>query len=434
MAYDYLNEAPAMSRDDFTKVFHDEEEASAFFAEQSTYDKWMDQVKTADCRVHLIDQNPLPIVWSNKDRSEQAIKDNALKDCSVDAVMDTMAENGTWAYMSIAGCGNYLIRNSAMDGIKFRAGQEGRATDAMYKRNRGEFYPRQINEGCEIMDASVQVLIRNEKITAFNSKNYQVMPADELYAELRSIMDDRFEDAFFEGGYYNHMMSEMRWSLPAQSEEMLKSYRQTLEAANNEAIKINSIVPLISFRTSDVGINCATVRAQVRVFPCDGKPSFVMDLGDAIRVEHRKPESVQSFAKKCKGLFAAYQDQTAKLAMLLNIKIDASNPGLSISGICQRFGLSPAIFRKASEEFEILGAEPTAHDVFWALCKGVAAYINEKKITGNNRVRLEESAARMLALSPQDWQDAEDAARQKAASLANKTKAAIDHDDDEEVA
>jgi hypothetical protein len=245
--------------------------------------------------------------------------------------------------------------------------------------------------------AGALLLIRDEKVSAVHSgdvADYSVLPIDKLLEALKTKLDERFPGSVFESGYSDHALTGAAWSLPDQKEDLLGTYRKTLDAQGKTALAAK-LMPGIRFSTSDTGRASAKVAALLLGLPCP------IHIGGMVAVEHRGETSAEDFQKSLDMLFAQFGDAVTKLHALTEVYLNY--PVNAMTAVCKKLRMPKKPALEAIGMFEMAsgGGAATAHDVFMAMQE--IMFILKTANTSEAKVlKEEESMARALTI---DWNE-----------------------------
>lgn len=239
------------------------------------------------------------------------------------------------------------------------------------------------------------MLVRDEKVSAVHSgdeTDYSILPIDQLLGVLGEMLEKRFPDAEFLGGYADHALVSCMCTMPAQKEDLLGIYTKTLD---KYVVKHSDLMPGIRFVTSDTGIASAKVAAML----LNGRHS--MHIGGCIAVDHRHGAKVEDFEKALEQLFAQFHDSIKKLQGLLDVYLNY--PVNAMTRVCKKLALPKKASVAAIKMFEDTygGGIATAHDVFMAM-QEILFTLKTENTPQSKMLLVEENMARALTL---DWED-----------------------------
>jgi hypothetical protein len=238
------------------------------------------------------------------------------------------------------------------------------------------------------------LLIREQKVSAVHSgddKDYSILHIDKLLENLKAKLDERFPGSEFDAGYSDHSITGAAWTLPNQRDELLDTYRKTLEAQGKTALAAK-LMPGIRFTTSDTGVGSAKVTALLMGL------SYPIPIGGTVATEHRRQTKIEDFQETLGLLFAQFEDAVAHLEKLTEVYLDY--PVNAMTAICKLLKMPKKVALEAIGMFEVAsgGAEATAHDVYMAM-QEIMFICKTQSIPENKMLRLEEAMARALTLN-----------------------------------
>jgi len=308
---------------------------------------------------------------------------------SEEAIRDTAQNLG----LAIKLNGSYYpVRDTAYKGLLDRAKINGSSLPKLSRKQLAgilnsclQLYPK----------SSTLVLVRGEKISATHSGDecdYSILGIHELLETLTEKLGNRFPGYQFESGYTDHSLTSVAWSLPAQQEDLLGSYKKLLDARGKSAL-VSTLMPGIQFITSDTGIASAKVSA---ILVGDHYPIYI---GGMLAVEHRWKKTIADFGQALDQLFAQFGDALGKLERLE--QMDVAYPANKMTRVCKKLAMPKKEALNAIAMFEMTygGGAATAHDVFMAM-QEIPFLLKAQGHPEAKLILLGENMARALAL---DW-------------------------------
>ena len=253
----------------------------------------------------------------------------------------------------------YPVRDTAYKSLLDRAKISGSVLPKLSRKTPADV----LNECLHMFTSDALVLIRDEKVSAVHSgdtRDYSILPVDNLLTTLKKKLDERFPDSEFKEGYRDHSITSATFTFPRQREELLETYIKLLEAKGQKTIA-DKLIPGIRFITSDTGVASARVSAMImgRQIP--------IRIGDCIAVDHRCQKKVEDFENALDQLFAQFSDNVNKLNELMSL--DLEFPVNAMTRVCKKLAMPKKAAIEAIAMFEMAngGAPATAHDVFMAM-------------------------------------------------------------------
>ena len=253
----------------------------------------------------------------------------------------------------------YPVRDTAYKSLLDRAKISGSVLPKLSRKTLADV----LNECLHMFTSDALVLIRDEKVSAVHSgdtRDYSILPVDNLLTTLKKKLDERFPDSEFKEGYRDHSITSATFTFPRQREELLETYIKLLEAKGQKTIA-DKLIPGIRFITSDTGVASARVSAMImgRQIP--------IRIGDCIAVDHRCQKKVVDFENALDQLFAQFSDNVNKLNELMSL--DLEFPVNAMTRVCKKLAMPKKAAIEAIAMFEMAngGAPATAHDVFMAM-------------------------------------------------------------------
>lgn len=293
----------------------------------------------------------------------------------------------------------YLLANTGVKTLIYRLGVNCPASSKLAPKDLSTL----LNLGTKVVDnKEALVLLRNEKIRAVNGgSTYKVLPQNMLFKNVTDILDRDFNGAQFVGGEFTYEQTKAIWICPDQAEDLMKTYRETLEA--NDIDLGEEYVPAVEFYTSDVGEKSATVNALLKM----GYSEIL--IGSPIKVDHLV-SNTKTFAEILDGLFAQFQNLIVQLENL--ISIDIKYPINTIIGCAKNIGLLKGFTLEEISKFEDLWSKGkkeeeikiTAHDIFYALQDILSSMKADEKVSKATCAKCAENLTRLLSPT-YNWKD-----------------------------
>lgn len=288
----------------------------------------------------------------------------------------------------------YPLRDTSYKSLLDRAKIGGTALPKLAR----EDLARILNACLALFESEALLLIRDEKVSAVHSgdtRDYSILPVDELLGQLRTKLDERFPESQFESGYADHSLSSAAFCLPKQCDELLETYQKALTAAGMGSAAAK-LMPGIRFSTSDVGVASAKINALIL------GSAMPIQIGEMIAVEHRWQRKTGDFAQALDGVYAKFTDTVAKLERLMSITL--SYPVNAMTAICKKLSLPKKAAMEAIQMFELTysGSTATAHEVFMAL-QEIPFILKADHFPQSKLLAMEELLGRTLSLRWSDY-------------------------------
>lgn len=366
--------------DDFHASFSNISDMMTYHQEQSKNSLWQ-RMEVNKMRVAPLDKSS-PLY---DDRSEFGAG------VSSEAINDTVKNLG----LALRYDGQYFpIRNTAYKSLLDRAKIGGSALPKLSREDLAHI----LNSCFVLHKSSALLLIRDEKVSATHSGDecdYSVLAVDKLLESIVTKLNERFPGNKFDSGYCDHAMVSASWSLPAQSEELIDTYRKTL-AAQGKATLASKLMPGIRFTTSDTGMATAKVSALLLGM------QYPVRIGDVVGVEHRHQKKIEDFDECLDQIFAQFGNSIKRLEKLTTIYLDY--PINAMTAVCKKLSMPKKAALEAINMYEMgCGAGPaTAHDVFMGM-QEIIFILKSEGIAEGKLLRVEENLARALTIRWPDY-------------------------------
>lgn len=240
----------------------------------------------------------------------------------------------------------------------------------------------------QLYSDSCKILLRDGKVSAVLSKNYQILPADELIDALEAQFTQDHPDFCFDECMVSHEYLMVEYLL--NNKEMEESFRLALNDAGADIAELKAGV---RFSTSDVGMS----KVYVSLFyDADGVRT---SLGSGIEIEHKNNASIELFADGLTNIGNSFKECEEKIEELGNIDI------FSVSGCISRISEAyPGIFPKQITETVISEADKkfknggTAIDVYLCLNDIVQRHAAANNLSPTRYLNLCEQVSRLMKL------------------------------------
>jgi len=367
---------PETYQDRFSINFHRLPDMMDYHVMQSSHSRW-ERVVVNDLFVEPLDKTSA--LRANYQAFAASVTEGAVDD-TVDNLGLALTYGGE----------RYPLRDTAYKSLLDRARIGGAA---LLKLKRSELADT-LNLCLPLYRDTALVLVREQKVTAAHSggaKDYSILPVDELLESIKFTLDERFPGNTFNSGYSDHTITDAEWSLPNHKDELLGTYRKTLEAAGQSTLA-SKLMPGIRFSTSDTGTSAVKVSALILGLP------YPMHIGGAVSTEHRGQATIQEFQQSLSQLFAKFTDSVARLEKLTAVYLDY--PVNVMTAICKKLLMPKTASLEAIGMYEMACGDnaATAHDVFVAMNE-IMFICKNANVPESKMLLLEENMARALTLN-----------------------------------
>lgn len=285
----------------------------------------------------------------------------------------------------------YPTRYTAFTSICQRAGLSGTtitnvdskpAVDALPVIEKAHWLTR----GMSLHKTHCKVLLRDGKISAMLSAEYEILPAYEAVPLLEKELSKEHPDYKFISGALSHEYLVLNYVL--NDPVMEGSFKLLLE---NFGMNVNTLSAGVQFTTSDIG------NSMVQAAPYYVVDGLKIRLGKPVGIRHdkgRKMGDFQSELRKLGMLFKEAEDQIEKLG-----NTDIFNPELCFSNIIDahktlKFG-SDEVLEEIKTDYPA-GTSCTAVDIFFYLNKIIEVRNSKKAMTPTQMINLSEEIAKFM--------------------------------------
>ncbi len=232
-----------------------------------------------------------------------------------------------------------------------------------------------------------KILLRDGKVSAALSKEYAILPADELIEALENQLAIDHPDFEFDNGSVSHEFLMVEYLL---NDRMME---ETLRLRLNDAgADIKCLKAGIRFSTSDVGLS--KVYANV-FYDADGVRT---SLGTGITMEHKGDASTEKFGNQLESLGMVLKESEDLIEQLGNM--DINDVAGCISQIREAYTFLPKQIAEAVENdcrvrFPKGG---TGIDVYLALNDIIDRHASANNLSPTRYLNLSEQVAKLMKL------------------------------------
>ena len=288
----------------------------------------------------------------------------------------------------------YPIRDTAYKTLLDRAKIGGSALPKLSR----DILAQTLNACMKLSNSDALILVRDEKVSAVHSgdeTDYSVLPINELLRVIKDKLDSRFPGNEFDTGYSDHSITSGLWKMPAQKNDLMGTYLNTLNA-NGQSKLASKLMPGIRFITSDTGVASAKITAMF----VGGQ--YPIAIGSCISVDHRHKASIADFDNAVDLVFAKFSDNVKKLEKLLDVYLDY--PVNAMTRICKKLAMPK---KAAIEEIEMYkmaygGKGASAHEVYMAM-QEILFILKTEKTPESKMLTVEENLTRALSINWYDY-------------------------------
>lgn len=232
-----------------------------------------------------------------------------------------------------------------------------------------------------------KILLRDGKVSAALSKEYAILPADQLIEKLEDQLKKDHPDFSFDNGSVNHEYLVVEYLL--NDKAMEESLRLRL---NDAGADIASLKAGIRFSTSDVGLS--KVYASI-FYDADGVRTT---LGEGIAMEHKGDATSEKFGKAMASLGMVLKECEDRIEVLGNT--DIRDVAGCVSRIREVYSFFPKQIAETVEA-EAVSRYPkggTAIDVYLALNDIIQRHAKLNNLSPTRYLGLSEQVAKLMKL------------------------------------
>ena len=231
-----------------------------------------------------------------------------------------------------------------------------------------------------------KILLRDGKISAVLSKNYAVLPADELVETMERQLKKDHPRFLFDCAQASHEYLVIEYLL--NDPEMEGSF---LEALRDAGARISELKAGIRFSTSDVGMG--KVYATL-FYDADGVRT---SLGGRIELVHEGDATPAKFGNLISGLgmlFKESEEQIERLGMM-----ELTDAAETLRKIAAKYTFFPKnITEEVANELECIKDGSTAIDVYLAMNDIIQRHAKKQNLSPTRYINACEQVAKLMHL------------------------------------
>ena len=243
-----------------------------------------------------------------------------------------------------------------------------------------------LSRGMSLHKAPCKVLLRDGRISAMLSAEYEILPAYEAVPLLEEELGKEHPDYKFTSGALSHEYLVLNYVL--NDPVMEGSFKLLLESFG---MNVNTLSAGVQFTTSDIG------NSMMQAAPYYVVDGLKVRLGKPVGIRHDKGKKMHDFKnelQKLGMLFKEAEDQVEKLG-----NTDIFNPELCFTNIIDahktlKYG-SDEVLEEIKTDYPV-GTSCTAVDIFFYLNKIIEVRNAKKAMTPTQMINLSEEIAKLM--------------------------------------
>lgn len=368
-----------ISRDDFEKVFQDNEKFLEFLAERDSAAKWIDNVPISAITFKPI----LPI---------ETLALSGAMGVSLEAAVDTASE-GSGMLMELPDGTKYLLRENAWRQAKQRiiGGETGFSRLPIEK----QMEVLRIYQDYPPKHSEALIRFSEEKASAFLASGlYAIVPAVDVFKSVKSLVDSKLGGAEFTWGIYSHTEMYCEYSFEDTNPKLRKSIDRYRDITGKDDLNL-----IMRVATSDTG-NCAVSLTPWLV----GSDNTHIPLGSALQFAHKGEKKIEDLEENIDMFIQGVERGASRMEEMKNIQIE--NPASTMIHAMKRVQLPAKYGMEVVTKFDTICGDNgcTALDIFME-SNEVPVQIRLKEQDNGKAIRAEEACARMLGIHNWDLLD-----------------------------
>lgn len=283
----------------------------------------------------------------------------------------------------------YPVSTIGYQGVVLRAGFSGPALNYGESSKRNPMPPieraKVLNAGLSTYKDSESafgyIMRRYDRIDAFHSSEYSVLPVSELLEVVEDVLDFYYEGWDFQDGSVSPSFVSLKWQIKDTN----------LETELKKIFKKEDFKICLVMLSSDTGTSSAKLYLALQ-----GKSSFPILVGRPKGVPHKCGKTTADFSAAANAITASIRDNFSLIQELTKKK--CVHVGGAIRLLAYKFRLPKKISLQVAEEYAIgypTGA--TFYEVFIALQDIIYQYQKDTdKVTPEKSFELSEAVVDML--------------------------------------
>lgn len=255
-----------------------------------------------------------------------------------------------------------------------------------------------LTRGFSLHKGSCKILYRDGKVSSMLSKEYEILPANEIVPAFERIMTAEHPAFAFKSGSFSHEYLVLDYLL--NDSVMEDSFRYELEKYN---VHIDTLTAGVRFSTSDIGNSKVTATP---FYILNGET--IMLCGGKVAVSHDSGHTKDSFIDELDKLALLFTESEDRVEELGNM--DIKHPSGCFRHIIEKNKIlksgSDDVASRLDDEFP---AGCTAIDIYLALNSIIDVRNSKKQLSPTQLIQLSESIAKLMFLNYSDydriWED-----------------------------
>lgn len=285
------------------------------------------------------------------------------------------------------------VRYTAFSSICDRAGLKGSTIlndepkpllDVLPKLEKAAWLTR----GFSLHKANCKILLRDGKISAMLSKDYEIFPAHEIVPQFEKKLKEDYPDLIFESGMLSHEYLLLDYDL--NNNILENNFKITLEQTG--AKNIDSVKAGVRFTTSDIGYS------KMLAAPFYSINGVKMRLGKPLEIRHDNGNSTEKFIQDMDSLGMLFKESEDRIEELGNM--DIMYPRGCIQQLSMDRKLNQIPKQIIDSAIDSLLANPidncTAVDIFLKLNEMLEILNQQKALSPTRYINMSEEIAKLL--------------------------------------
>lgn len=237
------------------------------------------------------------------------------------------------------------------------------------------------------------------KVSAVGSSDYEIMPIDDVFFEVKQDLVKKFPDLKFVIGYNSFVYTRAIYEIEGAEKATLEAAYKDMVSHISKIRTVNNMRFMLTVQTSNAKSSAAIVSGIIM-----GDNGIRIPVGTSIRIDHKKragsKDNISLLLDRISELYAKFCDPRSKFSEMTATKI--YHPRDCLINLCKRAQLPLRLVGPCVSNLEaFLAGDPvcTMMDVYISICE-MTSVAQTRGMSTQQIDQLEEGVARILGY---DW-------------------------------
>ena len=237
------------------------------------------------------------------------------------------------------------------------------------------------------------------KVSAVGSSDYEIMPIDDVFFEVKQNLVMKFPDLKFVSGYNSFVYTRGVYEIEGNEKATLEAAYKDMVSRVAKVRTINDMKFMLTIQTSNAKSSAAIVSGIIMA-----DNGIRIPVGTSIRIDHKKrtgsKDNIELLLDRIPELYAKFCDPKSKFAEMTATKI--YHPRDCLINLCKKAQLPLRLVGPCASNLEsFLAGDPvcTMMDVYISICE-MTSVAQTRGLSAQQIDQLEECIARILGY---DW-------------------------------